>query len=72
MGSPTDEELVEGKQPTFACIHDSLEHIFHSADTDKEAEENYMSGYKLHVLIFSLGLAVLVWQSWSSSLSYGT
>ena len=41
-------------------VDDSLEDVSKPDDLDKEAEENYMSGIKLYVLIFGLGLAVFV------------
>jgi hypothetical protein len=41
-------------------VNDSVEDVSKADDTDKEAEENYMSGVKLYILIFGLGLAVFL------------
>jgi hypothetical protein len=60
MASLPDPDPVQEKQPAPAQTGSSLEDASQSADFDKEAQENYMSGFRLYILIFGLGLAVFL------------
>jgi hypothetical protein len=55
-----DGNTVQEKHTSDTPTSDSVEDVSKVDETENEAESNYMSGIKLYILIFGLGLAVFI------------
>jgi hypothetical protein len=55
-----EDDHVQEKGPIDANMYGPSEVVSDLDGFDKEAEENYMSGVKLYILVFGLSLAVFI------------